>query len=173
MSVLEKYAEKQVRIEKTGYLQLLKIQERDTKILNSDIHWDDLEEWVDVEKEKGFDEEDLRIFCYKSTHDGWYKWTSFKCENRKTGNLYRSMYPLPLNYFLTEETKETYLRVKALEEKFQEEERNARELLADELAELSQLKETIKELEESAGTLKARNNKLEEELREYEQEGEY
>ena len=162
-NAVEKYAEKCVRKEKVGYLQLLKIYEKDSGIIAPVVSA--AQQFLDDETDKRYGKEDIRFFCRLSTHSQWYTWMGIGCENTKTGRTYRPSQSLDLEYDLRCEQKETFLQVKALEKKFQEEEHKAREYLHDELKEVERLR---KQSDERGAQIV----ELREQLRKYEPEEE-
>jgi len=139
-NVLEKAAERHVRKEKTGYLQLLKIYERDESIIDPVLQ--DAQKFLKEEADKGYDEEDIQFYTQKRTKSAWYNsiGLAYANKNTKRGN---TTVPFSLSFSMTQQRKETFEAVKNLEKKFQEEEQKAREYLHDELQELDALRDII------------------------------
>lgn len=162
MDVVEAYAEKCVRKEKTGYLELLKIRQRAERIMDEKNYmWRELYAFVERERENGYDEKDLRFFCFLSTHDAWHTWMGVKCENRRTSNTFHPSHKIPLHYDPTTERKETFLEMKDLEREYQKEEQKAREYLHTELKNLGYLREQVKAYKQTIGDLEKRLEKYE------------
>ena len=120
------------------------------------------------EREKGYADEDIRFRCGLSTHSEWYTWIGIVIENRKTG-LTQDTSSFKLSFDLRSETKETFLAMKNLERKMQEEEQKAREYLHNEMQELIQCKEDRKILRNRVSELESQDQEEEEEDQEEEE----
>ena len=170
---LQKFAEKRVRQEKRGYLQLLKIQERSDEVISTK-KWDDIDAAIHEEQEKGYSEEDLRFFWSNSASEWFVNILLYK-ENKVTGTAKKVKEidcncPVHLRLQgldMDGRSKEEVLKAKELEKRFNEEEQIARQHLKHELeAKDKAIEEKDRDIERLRATIQELKMELEPESEE-------
>lgn len=158
---LESFAEKKVRENKEGYLELALIKERSYSAISQE-DWEKVDLAIQQEKKKGYSEEDLRFFWKKGTGmTSCFSRPSLVFENR-VSNAIMDCFPTEAGHkegiicdIIADSKslpKSLIVKAKEIERQFKEEEQKARQHLKHELeakdSEIERLKNTINSLHE-------------------------